>query len=220
MAFKYERSARALRSWNGTPCSRRVSRSNRSARKTSSGVIASNRRGLSGFRHADFYPNQSCDILKSEWARVIVQHPKAYLLHRLEFARSYFGLRHRPQLGANYTGVPRIQKIQDEAPLLPQLSNKLINEFILPFIARHLSHCWMWTLVAMFAGWGACRQRKWREFALIMSAGTYILGNLAMAPSSPFRYHLPTVIMVIVVLPRILDGWVNRSNRSSSDQND
>lgn len=169
--------------------------------------FTSNRRGVPGLQHKDFDDDESYGVLKSEWARVIREHPRAYISHRLAFARSFFGLWKRPQLGL-YAATDRIRRLKDKASWLPRTSYRVIDEFLRPMLAEPFSRAWMWTLVAAFAGWGAWRQRKMFEFALVISAGAYILGNLAIAPSSVVRYHMPTIIMVIVVLPRVLDGWL------------
>jgi hypothetical protein len=156
--------------------------------------FTSNRNGVPGLKHKDFN-DESYGVLKGEWARVVREYPRAYLSHRLAFARSFFGLRSRRPIDLDMD-TRRIRRLTGIASWLPKISRD-----------APASRPWMWTLVAAVAGWGAWRQRKWLEVALVLSAAAYAVGNLAIAPSSPFRYHVPTIIAAVVVLPRVLDGW-------------
>lgn len=175
--------------------------------------FTSNRRGVRGLQHRDFTNDESYGVLQAEWMRVIKEHPRAYLSHRLAFARSFFGLWPRPQLGA-YAYNHGLRKRKRKASWLPRTFYRTIELFIRPTIAKPMTRTWVWTLLAALAGWGAWRQRKTLELALVISTAAYIVGNLLIAPSSPFRYHIPTLITVIVVLPRVLDGWMTRADRS------
>ena len=159
--------------------------------------------GVRGLRHKDFNDDESYGTLKTEWHRVIKEHTRGYVQHRLAFSRSFFGLWDRPQLGAYSQSAP-LRKRKREASWLPRTSHRLIDRFIRPRLAKPMTRGWIWTSLALLAGWLAWRRRQHLELAVSLGAGAYLLGNLAIAPSSPVRYHMPTLIMLIFVLPRVL----------------
>lgn len=166
----------------------------RTARK-----LTSDRGGLVGLRHKDFLTDRRYLQLRKEWTRVVRRYPEQYLEHRWAVSCSYFNVCD-PKPFEPYAGPqPRLRK-RIASPDRQTPAYRYVDAMRAE--TRPMAVGWPWSALVLLFGLLALVRRAWLDVAITASVLLYQLGNLVAAPSTPFRYHLPVVVALIVLLPR------------------
>ena len=166
--------------------------------------LTSNSRGLRGWRLEDMEPAAPYATLETEWKRVLLAYPGAYVAHRAAFAQAFFGIQERNQLDRFARATqPRDDGMGPNPNTWPYHAWGGLRDVVAGPQARGI---W-WALLFFALTIDVLRRRDGFGIAVALSAWIYALGNLALAPSSPFRYHMPSVIACLVLLPTAVDAW-------------
>lgn len=159
--------------------------------------FTSDRRGLPGFKHAEFLDDARYAELTGEWRRVITTWPGAWALHRAAFAGAYLSPIPFEAYGGTWKAAKRKYLVPDEDSIRWNIAN------VARIGAAPLGSGAFWTTALAFVGAVALKRRDALGVAVAAAAACGLAANLLIAPSSPFRYHLPSVVAVIVLAPRV-----------------
>lgn len=164
-------------------------------------LVAGGRRGVPGLRHSDFDEARYA-LLKEEWVRLVTTRPDLWLRHRAEFACNLLNVcmpypmephgRTDARIGAQVGWV-------DPEGLAYRILDPLRSVFGL------LALGWVWLVPVLIAGGLALRRRRELEVAIAGSGLAYLVGNMLLAPSAPFRYHLPMMMAAVVLVPLAIE---------------
>ena len=162
--------------------------------------LTSNRRGLKGLRHKDFDDARYTE-LKQEWGRLLTTRPDLWARHRAAFACDLLNVcmptPMEPHGRTDKAYGIKVGWVDPERPLYRAL-NPLRAAF------APLARGWIWCLPTLVLGGLAVARRRWLEVAIASSGLAYLVGNVLLAPSAPFRYHLPLMLVVLVLAPHAL----------------
>ena len=160
--------------------------------------LTSNKRGLKGLRHRDFADDARYAVLEAEWRRAVTGWPGAWIRHRAAFTANY--LAPWPFEAYNTT----IAAARKQLPTNLDATWRTFPATVLRALAAPFANGLLWTVGVLVLGGIGVRRRDALAVGVALAALGNLAGNVLFAPSTPFRYHLPSVVAVIVLLPRAL----------------
>jgi hypothetical protein len=165
--------------------------------------IVSDRRGLPPLRLSDLAAEEPYAELEAEWSRVVRAWPGAWARHKAAFALCYVGLCHRNPFDPY--GRTTEEALAFERTVGMESAPYVVVDKLRRRLARPLARGVFWLVPVVGIAALAARRQQGFDLAIASSALLYEAGNLAVAPSSPFRYHMPTLLVLLILLPRALD---------------
>ncbi len=201
--------------YRASPYAERVSfrEVRRRHRAWSARKITSDRRGLPGLRHKDLQTPEAWQTLRDTWRDAVLARPGAWLAHRYEYGCWFVNVCMDGPFEAIATTRDRYAAdmgIPDRRAPLYRALHPVREAF------QVLGRGWIWIGLVLLPLGLALWRRRWVDVAIAASALCYLIGNLLLAPSAPFRYHLPLMMAAVVLLPRMLVGQAPEAAPRSS----
>ncbi|MSQ02722.1 MAG: hypothetical protein EXR71_12665 [Myxococcales bacterium] len=158
--------------------------------------LTSDVRGLPGWRHGDIASSEQNTQLKREWVRVVTTWPGAWARHRLQVAARYFSAT---------PFEPYYESGKDRARILPMSRRRgplWQAAHTLRAAVRWSGNGLLWGVATLVLGLFAVRRRDALGITVFLVALGNEVANVLAAPSTPFRYHVPCIVAVLVLFPR------------------
>jgi hypothetical protein len=146
----------------------------------------------SGFIYINPYytmSEQDYDVLKNAWLRLPIDHPAGYFHHRWYVTKNLFAWEHDPE-HANFIFSPGIVEYQDNPKIgfRQNSTTGFMQAKLLSITQTPLFFGWVYALLATLVLGRAWRKKNALAAMLSLSALSFALPLLVLAPSCDFRY--------------------------------